>query len=184
MLPITQDRNGLHIETIPNKAGKPAILLRQAWRDGSRIRKRTIANLSKLSPEVVDGFRTVLKGGVALADLSGKLKVVRTLPHGHAAAALGTARRIGLERILHRSRKRYLALAAITARIIAPDSKLATAKRLSPETADSSLGSMLGLGQVCGNEMLDMLGEILDQDKTGIRALRQDCRRGFAFAGG
>ena len=50
-----------NIEKIPNKTGKPAILLRQAWRDGSRIRKRTIANLSKLSPEVVDGFRTVLK---------------------------------------------------------------------------------------------------------------------------
>ncbi len=110
-------------------------------------------------PEVVDGFRTVLKGGVALADLSGTLQVVRTPHHGHAAATLGTARRIGLERILHRSRsrKRDLALAAIAARIIAPDSKLATARRLSPETADSSLGSMLGLGQVSGNEMLDML---------------------------
>ena len=52
----------LNIETVPNQAGKPAILLRQAWREGKRIRKKTVANLSKFPPEIVDGFREVLKG--------------------------------------------------------------------------------------------------------------------------
>ena len=162
-----------NIETMPNKAGKPAILLRQAWREGQRIRKKTIANLSKLPPDVVEGFRIVLKGGVAVADLCGTLQVTRSLHHGHVAAALGTARRIGLERMLHRrrSRERDLALAAITARVIAPDSKLATARRLSPETADSSLGALLGLGPVSGNAMLGMLDWLRERQPWIERSL-------------
>ena len=150
----------LRIDKIKNQRGATATLLRTSWREGMRIRHKSIANLSKLPQEVVDGISILLRGGTAFdpATTDG-VSIRRSLPHGHAAAALGTARRIGLERILHRSRsrKRDLALAAIAARIIAPDSKLATARRLSPETADSSLGSMLGLGQVSGNEMLDML---------------------------
>ena len=87
------------------------------------------------------------------------MSIKRSLPHGHAAATLGLARKVGLERILHRKpgRMRDLALAAIVARVIAPGSKLATARRLSSDTATSSLGSLLGLGQVSGNEMLAML---------------------------
>ena len=97
-----------NIETMPNKAGKPAILLRQAWREGKRIRKKTIANLSKLPPEIVEGFRAVLKGAVAVGDVGDLMQVVRSLPHGHAAAVLGAARDLGLERILHRKRSRML----------------------------------------------------------------------------
>ena len=148
-----------HIESIPNRANKPAILLREAWREGARIRKRTIANLSRFPPAFVDGFRIILRGGVAVEDLSDLLHVERSWAHGHVAAVLGTCRRLGLERILHRkpSRQRDLALAAVVARVLAPDSKLATARRLSPDTADSSLGTVLGLGPVSGNEMLALL---------------------------
>ena len=105
-----------HIESIPNQANKPAILLRQAWRDGKRIRKRTLANLSKLPPDVVDGFRIVLKGGLAARDPSELLQVERSWAHGHVAAVLGTCRQLGFERILHRrrSRQRDLALTAIS----------------------------------------------------------------------
>ena len=156
-----------HIESIPNQANKPAILLRQAWREGRRVRKKTLANLSKLPPEVVAGFRTVLKGGLAVADPSDLLRVERSWAHGHVAAVLGTCRSLGLERILHRhpSRSRDLALAALVARVLAPDSKLATARRLSPATADSSLGALLGLGPVSGNEMLAMLDWLLARQR-------------------
>ena len=135
-----------NIESVPNKAGKPAILLRQAWCEGKRNRKKTVVNLSKLPPEIVEGFRAVLKG--AVADVGDLMQVERSLPRGHAAAVLGAARDLGLERILHRSRsrQRQLALAAVAARVLSPDSKLATARRLSPETATSSLGALLGLG--------------------------------------
>ena len=91
-----------NIESVPNRTGKPAILLRKAWREGKRVRKRTTANLSRMSPEIIDGFRGVLKGGTVVPDLSGEMKITRALRHGHAAAALGTERAAGLERILHR----------------------------------------------------------------------------------
>ena len=148
-----------HVDTIPNRQSPPAILLRQAWREGKRIRRRTIANLSKLPPALIDGIRTVVRGGVAFPDLEAAVSIRRALPHGHVAAILGLCRQLGLARILHRtaSRNRDLALAAIAARALAPDSKLATARRLSPETADSSLGPLLGLGPVHGNEILHML---------------------------
>ena len=148
-----------HVDTIPNRNSPPAILLRQAWREGKRIRRRTIANLSKLPPALIHGIRTVVRGGVAFESLEQAVSIRRALPHGHVAAILGTCRQLGLERILHRnpSRMRDLALAAVAARAHAPDSKLATARRLSPETADSSLGPLLGLGKVHGNELLDML---------------------------
>ena len=150
-----------NIESVPNQAGKPAILLRQAWREGRRIRKKTIANLSKLPPDIIEGFRAVLKGGVVAHYIGDLLQVERSLLLGHVAAVLGTARDLGLERMLYRSRERQLALAAIVSRVLSPDSKLATARRLSPETATSSLGALLGLGPVSGNEVLGMLDWLL-----------------------
>ena len=162
-----------NIESVPNQAGKPAILLREAWREGKRIRKRTVANLSKFPPEIVEGFRAVLKGAVAVRDVGDLLQVERSLLHGHVAAVLGTARDLGLERILHRtgSRERDLALAAVVARVLSPDSKLATARRLSPETATSSLGALLGLGPVAGNEVLGMLDWLLKRQPWIERSL-------------
>ena len=124
-----------HIEIIPNRANKPAILLREARREGKRIRKKTLANLSRLPPEVVDGFRTVLRGGLAVQDASQLLRIERSWAHGHVAA------------------------------VLVPDSKLATARRLSPATADSSLGALLGLGPVSGNEMLAMLDWLLARQR-------------------
>ena len=121
----------------------------------------------RLPPHVVDGFRTVLKGGLAVHDPSQLLRVERSWAHGLVAAVLGTCRMLGLERILHRSPSRQgeLALAAVVARVLAPDSKLATARRLFPETADSSLGALLGLGPVSGNEMLAMLDWLLGRQR-------------------
>ena len=167
----------LNIETVPNQAGKPAILLRQAWREGKRIRKKTVANLSKFPPEIVEGFREVLKGAVAVRDVGELMQVERSLLHGHVAAVLGTARDLGLERMLHRtrSRERQLALAAVVSRVLSPDSKLATARRLSPETATSSLGALLGLGPVDGNEVLDMLDWLLKRQPWIERSLANRC---------
>ena len=147
------------VDVIPNRGSPPAILLREAWREGKRIRRRTLANLSKAPPGLVDGIRVLVKGGAAFSGIAAAVEIRRSLPHGHALAVLGTARSLGLGRILHRkkSRMRQLALAAVAARILSPDSKLATARQLSPGTASSSLGSLLSLGPVSGNEMLEML---------------------------
>jgi hypothetical protein len=106
----------------------------------------------------------VLKGGTVVAPDRDAFTITRSLPHGHAAAALGMAQKIGLDTILGPAgnRCRDLVLAMVVARIIEPGSKLATARALSPETAASSLGAILGLGEVDEDELytaLDWLGE-------------------------
>lgn len=99
--------------------------------------------------------------------------VRRTLPHGHVAAVLGLCRQLGLPRLLHRTagRHRDLALAAVVGRILSPASKLATARQLSPDTAASSLGPVLDLGAVSGNEMLHMLDWLLGRQRWIERSL-------------
>ncbi len=147
------------IDVISNRGRSPQTLLRQSWREGKRVRHKTVANLTKLPPHVVDGFRAVLKGGAVFTVIDQAVSIRRALLHGHVAAILGVARKLGLPRILDRksTRRGKLALAAVVARIIDPGSKLSTARHLSPDTAASSLGTVLGLGRVTGNEMLAML---------------------------
>ena len=154
----------MYIESVPNRNSPPAILLRESYRDAGKIKKRTIANLSDWPTEIVEGLRTLLKGGkVAPADQE-SIIVRRALPHGHVAAVLGTLRNIGLDRMLGppRNRCRDLVIAMLVARLIAPTSKLATARMLDPLTVSSSLGEVLGLGPVDEDELyvaLDWLGE-------------------------
>ena len=156
-----------HVETIRNQYGSHVILLREAWREGKRIRKKTIANLTKLPPEIVEGIRTLLRGGVAVDSLEEVFTIRRSLPHGHAAAVVGIARKLGLPRLLHskRSRQRDIALATICDRLISPRSKLATSRHLSPATANSTLGHLFNLGEVKGNEVLNMLDWLLAAQK-------------------
>jgi hypothetical protein len=139
----------MYIESVPNRGSPPAILLRDSFRDQGRVRKRTVANLSAWPTALVEGFRTLLKGGVAVA--TDGIRIRRALPHGHAAAVLGTIRAIGLDRLLGKpSDKRLvpLAIALIASRLVSPASKLATARELAADTAASSLGRLLGLGAV------------------------------------
>ncbi len=149
----------ISVDVIPNRSSPPAILLREAWREGKRIRRRTLANLSKTPPVLVDAIRATLAGGVVFPSLDAAVRIRSSHPHGHVAAVLGTLRALGLVRILDRKadRMRDLAVAAIVARVLDPASKLATARALSPESASTSLGLVLDLGPVSGNEMLDML---------------------------
>ena len=158
----------MYIESVPNRGSPPAILLRESYRDGDRIRKRTLLNLSDWPAERVEGLRGLLKGGVVIPAGQEAFTVERSLPHGHVAAVLGTLRVIGLDRLLgpknprEPNRPRDLVLAMIVSRVIAPASKLATAKALDPATAASSLGVELGLGEVDEDELyaaLDWLYE-------------------------
>ena len=154
----------MYIEAVPNRNSPPAILLRESYRDGAKIKKRTIANLSDWPSELVEGLRTLLKGGTVTPADQETIIVRRTLPHGHVAAVLGTLRHIGLARVLGPAgnRPRDLVIAMIVARLVTPASKLATARMLDPATAASSLGDVLGLGAVDEDELyvaLDWLGE-------------------------
>ena len=145
----------MYIERVPNRNSPAAVLLRESFREDGKVKKRTLANLSKWPDDLVEGLRILLKGGVALPSLDDAFKILRSRPHGHVAAVLGSARRLGLEKLLDRrpSRERALAAAMILARILDPRSKLATARSLSGETLAHTLGEELAVGDPGENEL-------------------------------
>jgi len=116
----------MHIERVPNRNSPPAVLLRQSYREGGKVRKRTLANLSKLPDEAVEGLKILLKGGTVINNLEDAFEIIRSRPHGHVAAVLGTLRKLELEQLidLQPSRERDLVVAMIVARVIDPSSKL------------------------------------------------------------
>jgi hypothetical protein len=150
-------------ESVPNRNSPPAILLRETSREDGKVKKRTLLNLSDGPRERVEGWRALLKGGVVMPPGTEPLQVIRTLPHGHVSAVLGVVGKIGLDRRLgpHAHRPRDLVLAMIVSRIIAPASKLATTKGLNPMTATTSLGQVLGLGEVAYDELYPALDWLL-----------------------
>jgi len=149
----------MYIESVPNRNSPPAILLRESYRQDGKVRKRTLCNLSDWPAAHIEGLRGVLKGGTVIPAGTDAITVTRSLPHGHVAAALGTARKIGLDRVLgpDGNRCRDLVLALLVGRILTPTSKLAAARALSPATATSSLGAMLGLDEVDDDELYTAL---------------------------
>jgi hypothetical protein len=163
----------MFIDVVPNGRSAPAVLLRESWREGKRVRKRTIANLGALPPAMIDGLRVLLAGGSVVAKPEEVFEIQRALPHGHVAAVVGMMRKLDLPRLLSRtaSRERDLALAMIASRLIAPGSKLATLRALSPETANSSLGRVLDLGAIEEREIYAALDWLGGQQERIERAL-------------
>ena len=161
------------VERIPNRNSPPAILIRESWRENGKIKRRTLANLSKLPPHTIESIRLLLKGAQVVADTRQAFVIERALPHGHVQAVLGLCRQLGLRQILHRhpGRERDLALAAIVARVLEPASRLTTSRQLSPETATTSLGAMLDLGAVSDREMLDMFDWLVRRQSWIERSL-------------
>lgn len=144
----------MYITRVPNRGSPPAVLLRESYRAGGKVKNRTLANLSSWPEAKVEALSRALKG-LPPAGLDGMVEIARSLPHGHVAAVLGTIRELGLEELIDPagSRQRDLVAAMITAAVIDGSSKLATARGLRPETAASSLGEVLGL-QACDEDDL------------------------------
>jgi len=163
----------MYIEAVPNRNSPPAILLRESYRDNGKVKKRTLLNLSDWPPELIEGFKALLKGGTVVPANQPVFSIRRSLPHGHVAAVLGTLRRIGLDRMLGPAgnRCRDLVIAMIVARLVAPASKLATAKALSATTASSSLGEILGLGAVDEAELYTALDWLTERQPALEKAL-------------
>src|SRR6516162_7437452 len=144
----------MYVEVVPNRGSPPAVLLRESVREGPRIRKRTLANLSSWPPEKVALLRHVLRGD-PLVPPADAVEILRTRPHGHVAAALGMLRRLELDRCLdvQPSRLRDLSIAMIVARLLDPCSKLATARGLGEDTLFTSLGELLHLERADADEL-------------------------------
>jgi hypothetical protein len=151
----------MYVAKVPNRGSPPAVLLRESYREAGKVKNRTLANLSAWPDAKVDALSRVLKGQPPpAADLDGTFEITRSLPHGHVAAVLGTARRLGLDELIDPvpSRRRDLVMAMAVAQVIDPGSKLAIARGLRDATAASSLGEVLGAG--CCDE--DDLYEAMD----------------------
>ena len=160
----------MYVTVVPNRGSPPAILLRETYREDGKVKNRTLANLTKWKPEKIAALRAVLRDE-QLLPAGGGFEILRSLPHGHIAAALAVARRLGLDPRVKIAelmppgapRTGLLALALIVARLIDPAAKRATARRLDERTASHSLGAVLGLGAVAVNELSQALDWLLAQ---------------------
>lgn len=171
----------MYIAVVPNRNSRPAILLREGYREGGKVKNRTIANLTNCPAELLDAMRQVLKGGEAGPPLAEAFSISRSRPHGHVAAVLGTLQRIGLDRIIDskRCRNRDLTLAMIVQRIIEPGSKLACARALAASTLSSSLGEILQVERADEDDLygaMDWL--VLQQERIENSLARQHLSEG------
>jgi hypothetical protein len=153
----------MYVTRIPNRDSRPAVLLRESYREGGKVKSRTLANISDWPEAKIESLRRVLAGETLVPLAAERFEITRALAHGHVAAVLGTVHRLGLDKVLPKGpdRRARLILAMIVARIVEPAAKLATARQLSEATAAHSLGSVLGLGEVDEDELyaaLDLLG--------------------------
>ena len=172
----------MFIDIVPNRNSPPAVLLREGWREGKRVRKRTLANLSSLPLDQIELLRRVLRGETLVA-VDDAFEIVRARPHGDVAAVVGTMQRLGLPELLSTRKhpKRQLALAMIAARILEPCSKLATAQRLGTDTLSSSLGEVLGVEGADADDLYEALdwlhrGQARIEKKLAARHLQEGQR--------
>src|SRR6201984_3277693 len=143
----------MYVTRVPNRGSPPAVLLRESYRDHGKVKTRTLANLSRWPEHKVDRLQRALKGLPTTSDLAEAFEITRSLPHGHVAAVLGTAEKLGM------------------AELIAPASKLATARGLRAETATSSLGQVLGVSGADEDDLYAAMDWVLARKNTVEDAL-------------
>jgi len=162
---MSKKQRAVHVATITKThRGKTyqTHLLRRTYREDGKVKHQTVGNLSDLPLDAIEYIRMRLRGGAPL-DADEGLEITRSLPHGHVAAVLGMLRKIGLETAIGAkpSRERDLIVSLIVSRIIQPGSKLAALNGLCEETAQSTLGEELSLGEIELSEIYDSLDWLL-----------------------
>jgi hypothetical protein len=163
----------MYVARVPNRGSPPAVLLRESYREGGKVKNRTLANLSRWPEDKVDALAGVLKGRLPTARLEDSFDITRSLPHGHVAAVLGALRDLGLDVLIDPvpSRARDLVVAMVVAQVIEPSSKLACARGLRSETATSSLGEVLHLGSADGDDLYEAMDWLLPRQARIEKAL-------------
>ena len=158
----------MYIESVKNRNSPPCILLRGSYRKNGKSSKRTLANLTKWPKNIVDNFKKLLSGGTVVDSLENSFDIIRSLPHGHIAAIIGSLRKIGLHRIIDwkASRNRDLVIAMIAARIANPGSKLATSRGFKNETAFNTLSDEYDLGDVDENDLYEAMDWLLTRQNS------------------
>jgi len=158
----------MYIDIVPNRNSPPAILLRESFRDGTKIKKRTIANLSSLTLEQAEAIRRTLKGEKQLAPET-LFEVTASPAHGHVRAVLDTVHRLGLDKVIsaRRCRERDLVIAMVASRLLEPESKLA----LTRGWGSTTLGETLGVQDADEDELYDAMDWLLARQANIERQL-------------
>ncbi len=153
----------MHVETVPNRNSPPAILLRQSFRQGKKVLKRTLANLSHWPAHKIEAFRRLLRDEILLSPEE-LFRIEASLPHGHVEAVLGTIRKLRLDALLasKRCRERDLVVAMIAERLLFPCSKLATTRLWNTTT----LAQELSVQDADENELYAALDWLLARKKA------------------
>jgi transposase len=133
----------MHVAVVPSRqrSGEySSVLVRQTYREGGKVKHRTLANLSKLPTAAVDAVRAILRGE-QVGPLAESFEILRALPHGDVLAVLGELRQLGLDKLIaaRPRRERELSVAMIASRILEPGSKLATVRSWQNSTLASEL---------------------------------------------
>jgi len=169
---------GMHIHIIPNRGSKPAALLRESYREEGKVRKRTLANLSKLPMEQIEAIRRILNGD-KLVSVDEVFEIVEdgSRMHGHVDAVLTTMKRLGFPKLIasRRSRERDLIVAMVVARILEPQSKLSTTQWWHTTT----LPEMLSVGDAGEDDLYAVMDWLLERQgciekKLAARHLNRD----------
>ena len=163
----------MHVAIVPSRQGDrtySSVLVRQSYREGGKVKHRTLANLSKLPPAAIDAVRAVLRGE-PVGPLPASFVIERSLPHGHVLAVLGALRQLGLDRMLaaRPRRERELALAMIASRVLEPCSKLATVR----SWQQSTLAASLGVAEATEDELYRTMDWLLKRQPAVERRLAE-----------
>lgn len=164
---MSTEKRAVHVATIKRQyKGKTYVthLLRHTYREGGKVKHLTLGNLSDLPDDLIGAIRKRLAGNPLPAEAD-DFEIVRSLPHGHVAAVLGTLQKIGLDRLIASKpcREARLVVAMIVLRIIAPGSKLANLTGLQHETAEHTLADELQLGRIQTAEFYKALDWLLQR---------------------
>jgi len=152
----------MYVTTIPNRTSPPAILVREGYREDGKVKNRTLANLSKLPPESIEAVRRTLKGEMLVsADEIFEIVEDGSASHGHVEAVLTAMKRLGFASLIaaRSSRQRDLVIAMVAARILKPQSKLATTRWWSATT----LPDVLGVGDADEDDLYDAMDWLLER---------------------
>ncbi|MEE4331653.1 MAG: IS1634 family transposase [Wenzhouxiangella sp.] len=155
----------MHIDKVPNRGSRPAYLLRESYREGQRVRKRTLANLSSLSDAQIEAIREVLRGE-QLRPVGALFEAIESKPCGHVQAVRVAMQRLGMARLLasRASPQRDRVLAMIAARVLCPDTKLATTRRWQ----HSTLADEFGVADTQAEDLYAAMDWLLDR-QDGIQ---------------
>jgi len=171
----------MYIEKIPNRKSPPCILVRQSYRQDGKVHKRTLANITHLSDEVIGAIAKLLKGGQVIEDFEDDFRIVRSLPYGHVMAILSVINDLGLKPVIssRNCKELKLVIALIVSRIINPGSKLATARSMNSETCSTALGELLEIERVSEADFYHAMDWLLErQDKIESSLARKHLEDG------